>query len=213
MSSGDESPESGVRRTGVVRRTDLTRQRPSTARRDWLALVSVAGLSVIVLLILSGMFNGPFSGPSGPPASTFAVTSPTHSLKPTYTPEASATPTPSPTPSSSPSPSPTPSPSPSPSPSPTPVPSPTAPAYGLVIIEPKHKAVVSERTIIIRGLAQPNVTIVREVPFWFDQPVLTDGTGRWSMAVELNPGENTFVFRVGDDAGTRVTLTVYYTPG
>jgi hypothetical protein len=33
------------------------------------------------------------------------------------------------------------------------------------------------------------------------------------MAVELAQGENTFTFRVGDDPGTRVVLTVYYTPG
>lgn len=72
---------------------------------------------------------------------------------------------------------------------------------------------MTERTIIVRGLAQPDVTIVREVPFWFDQLTATDGAGHWSMAVELSQGENTFVLRVGDDPGTRVTLTVYYTPG
>ena len=54
---------------------------------------------------------------------------------------------------------------------------------------------------------------MREIPFWFDQQTAADGAGRWSMPVELNPGENTFNFRVGNDGGTRVTLTVYYTPG
>jgi hypothetical protein len=92
------------------------------------------------------------------------------------------------------------------------VPSRTSPAYGLIILEPKHKAVVVDRTIVVRGLTQPNATIVREVPFWFDQQTFADGQGRWSMPVELNPGENTFTFRVGDDAGTRTTLTVYYQP-
>lgn len=72
---------------------------------------------------------------------------------------------------------------------------------------------MTERAIVVRGLAQPNVTIAREVPFWFDQVTATDGAGHWSMPVELNQGENTFVFRVGGDPGTRVTLTVYYTPG
>jgi hypothetical protein len=72
---------------------------------------------------------------------------------------------------------------------------------------------VADRSIIVRGLTQPEAVVVREVPFWFDQTTLADGQGRWSMALELNPGENTFTFRVGDDAATRVTLTVYYQPG
>jgi hypothetical protein len=81
----------------------------------------------------------------------------------------------------------------------------------LVILDPIDGASSPDRVIAVRGLAQPNVTVVREVPFWFDQTAPADGEGRWSMLVELAIGQNTLTFRVGDDTSTRVTLNVYYT--
>ena len=81
-----------------------------------------------------------------------------------------------------------------------------------MILEPIDGAASPDRVIAVRGLAQPNVTVVREVPLWFDQTVPADGAGQWSMLVELAVGQNVMTFRVGDDAGTRVTLTVYYNP-
>jgi hypothetical protein len=82
----------------------------------------------------------------------------------------------------------------------------------LVILEPTDGASSPDRVIAVRGLAQPNVIVVREVPLWFDQTAPADGEGRWSMLVELAVGQNTMSFRVGDDPATRVTLTVYYNP-
>jgi hypothetical protein len=84
------------------------------------------------------------------------------------------------------------------------------PAEGLVIVEPPNQSIFTERSIVVRGLAQPGVTITREVPFWFDDHTIADTRGRWSFALTLNEGENQFHFRVGDDFSTQQTLTVYY---
>jgi hypothetical protein len=223
MASGDEVPDSGQRRTGVVRRADLVRSRPSTARRDWLALVGVAALAVVVLAVLSSLFGGQPVVNAGPTSTAgIAAASGTPTLKPTFSPEASATPTPSPTPSPTasptpipsrtPTPSPSPSPTPSPTPTPGPTPAPTAPPFGLLILDPIDGSTSADRAIVIRGLTQPGATVTREVPFWFDEHTVADGAGRWSFVESLNPGGNAFNFRVADDASTAVTLTVYYTP-
>jgi hypothetical protein len=54
--------------------------------------------------------------------------------------------------------------------------------------------------------------ITRVVPFWFDEHTTADSAGRWSFVEQLNPGENTFTFRVADDSATEATLTLYYSP-
>jgi hypothetical protein len=92
------------------------------------------------------------------------------------------------------------------------VPEPTAPAYGLVIVEPANGYMSLNRSLLIRGLAQPGATITRDVPMWFDEHTVADSEGRWSFIEGLNIGQNTFMFRVGDDTATEVTLTVYYLP-
>ena len=94
----------------------------------------------------------------------------------------------------------------------SPSPTPTPPAFGLIILEPADGSTSADRTIIIRGLAQPNATITRDVPLWFDEHKVADGSGRWSFVESLNPGENKFTFRVGDDISTAVTLTVAPAP-
>jgi hypothetical protein len=83
---------------------------------------------------------------------------------------------------------------------------------GLLITEPIDRSVVAEGAIVVRGLAQPRVRITRDIRFWFDQHTTSDATGRWSMAVELSPGENVLTFRVGDQMDTQRTVIVYYEP-
>ena len=84
---------------------------------------------------------------------------------------------------------------------------------GLVILEPANGATTSERAIVVRGLARPGTVVTRDVPLWFDEHTTTDSTGHWSFIEQLNPGENSFTFRVADDRSTETTLVVYYTPG
>jgi hypothetical protein len=87
------------------------------------------------------------------------------------------------------------------------------PSLGLVVLEPPDGTTTSEASIVISGLSQPNATITRDVPLWFDEHAIADGNGLWSFTEPLNIGENTFTFRVGDDTATAVTITVYYSPG
>jgi hypothetical protein len=87
-----------------------------------------------------------------------------------------------------------------------------SPAVGLKIVKPTDGFTTRSNSIVISGTAQPNVTITRDVPLWFDEHVVADDRGRWSFTEPLNVGENTFTFRVGDDTATAVTLTVYYSP-
>jgi hypothetical protein len=52
--------------------------------------------------------------------------------------------------------------------------------------------------------------VTRDVPLWFDEHVVADSTGRWSFVLQLNPGVNTFMFRIGDDRATERSLMVNY---
>jgi hypothetical protein len=80
----------------------------------------------------------------------------------------------------------------------------------LLIVEPVEGSSVSDPIIVVRGLAAPNSVITRDIPLWFDEHVVADSLGRWSFVLQLNPGQNTFMFRVGDDLATERSLTVYY---
>jgi hypothetical protein len=168
-------------------------------------------------------------------SSLVAFSQETPAPTPSPTPTPAPTPTPIPTPTSSPTPTPPPSPTarltPTPStsltatPLPTAPPSttpsttpstapttPTTPAYGLVIVEPVDGSTTTDHAIVIRGLTQPDATITRDVPMWFDEHTVADSAGRWSFIEPLNVGENTFTFRVGDDTATDVTITINYAP-
>lgn len=81
---------------------------------------------------------------------------------------------------------------------------------GLVITEPADGWSTTVGAVTVRGLAAPGSTITREIPFWFDEHAVADLTGRWSFDVQLNPGENVFTFRVGDESATAQTLTVHH---
>lgn len=206
-------------RSGVVQRGALRRVRHADPRRDWLGGVIVAVMAGIVLVALSGAFNGAPdrsssaavaatpSGPAPPSASTPAV-----SARPTSSPIPTRPPTPSPTPTRPPTPSPPPTPRPTPTatPRPTSTRAPTQPPLtgGLVILEPADGAIVFDELIVVRGLAPPGVTITRDIPLWFDEHSVAGATGGWSFAVKLEAGENTLKFRLGDDIGTTRTLTV-----
>jgi hypothetical protein len=88
---------------------------------------------------------------------------------------------------------------------------PTA-VVGLVILDPADGAQTNSGSIVIDGMAPPNATVTHDVPMWFDEHTIADATGRWSFTEPLNAGENKFMFRVGDDTATEVTITVYYVP-
>lgn len=81
-----------------------------------------------------------------------------------------------------------------------------------MILEPSDGTTTRDSSIVISGLAEPNATITRDVPLWFDEHAVADAAGQWSFTELLNIGENTFTFRVGDDTATAVTITVYYSP-
>lgn len=225
-----------TQRSGTIPRGQLRRAAPSTGGRNWLAALVVATLAIVVLAAVGGVFPvGTADPPAGetlaPGASGTAAaalpspgTTPTGSVAPPPSPTATAASTrsPTPTPRPSPSPSPTqaptrpPTPTPTTRPSPTPAASPrgsaapTVPASGLIIVEPADGAVVSDRSIIVRGLAPPGATITRDIPFWFDEHTTADAAGRWSFAVELVAGENKLTFRIGDQSPTSETVTVRY---
>ncbi|CAN5170919.1 hypothetical protein BH24CHL7_BH24CHL7_07550 [soil metagenome] len=84
------------------------------------------------------------------------------------------------------------------------------PAGGLIILEPLDGETVIENAIVVRGLAPAGATITRHVPFWFDEHTVADSAGRWSFALALHEGENSFTFRIDDDLATQRTLTVFY---
>ena len=167
--------------------------------------------------------------PSTSPSPTRSLLPP-FSFEPTTAPTPTFTPTPPlPTPEPTPTPSPTPTPTPSPTPTPTPVPTapptlppteqplptsptepdPGVPAEGLVITEPLDRSSTVERVVIVRGLAAPGATVTRDVPMWFDEHTVADNAGRWSFVVQLAIGDNSFTFRVGDDASTARVLNVH----
>jgi hypothetical protein len=78
-----------------------------------------------------------------------------------------------------------------------------------VVVDPPDGHSTTEGAVIVRGLAQPGSTITRDVPMWFDEQVLADGSGTWSFPLALRDGENTFTFRIDDDLSTAQTLTIY----
>ena len=156
----------------------------------------------------------PTSSPSPTPSPTQPPT-PTPTLAPTPSPSPTLPPTPPPTPTPTLAPTPTASlPAlPPPTPTPTLAPTPTqAPAEGFEILEPQDGATVHETSIQISGVAPPGATVTHDIPMWFDEHTIADGKGRWSFVENLAVGENKFMFRVGDDVASEVTITVFCAP-
>jgi hypothetical protein len=107
------------------------------------------------------------------------------------------------------------SPSPQPSPTvagPTLAPTSEAPPYGLTILSPLDGAVVGSHQVTVIGSAPAGITVVHDVPMWFDSRTTADGTGHWAMTVDLNKGENRLRFRLGDDKSTTKEIRVTYSP-
>ena len=108
-------------------------------------------------------------------------------------------------------PKPTPNPTASPTPRPSRTPRPTLPtAFG--VEDPSDGARTAGTVILVRGHAPPRGTITRDVALWFDQHVVADAAGHWSMEVPLAAGENRLTFRLGDDRKTDATITVTSDP-
>lgn len=107
--------------------------------------------------------------------------------------------------------------SPSPQPSataagPTLAPTSEAPPFGLLILSPLDGAVVGSHQVTVIGSAPAGITVVHDVPMWFDSRTTADGTGHWAMTVDLNKGENRLKFRLGDDKSTTKEIRVTYAP-
>ena len=89
---------------------------------------------------------------------------------------------------------------------------PSAPIVGLTIQSPRDGDVVATGEVTVIGLAPPGLSITRDVSFGLDQHTTVDGTGHWAIGVRLDQGENTLVFRIGDDRSTEQKIRVTFTP-
>lgn len=89
---------------------------------------------------------------------------------------------------------------------------PPAPIVGLTILSPTDGQAVATKDVTVIGTAPPGLTVTQDISFGFDQHTTVDGTGHWAIKVDLNVGENNLAFRIGDDASTRQTMRVIYTP-
>jgi hypothetical protein len=88
---------------------------------------------------------------------------------------------------------------------------PSAPIVGLTIVSPRDGDVVSTEEVTVIGVAPPGLRITRDVSLFPDQHATVDGTGHWAIAVRLDQGDNTLVFRIGDDRSTEQRIRVTYT--
>ncbi len=91
-------------------------------------------------------------------------------------------------------------------------PPPSAPIVGLTIQSPRDGEVIATSEATVIGLAPPGLSITRDVSFGLDQHTTADGTGHWAIGVRLDQGENTLVFRIGDDRSTEQKIRVTFQP-
>ena len=89
---------------------------------------------------------------------------------------------------------------------------PSAPIVGITIESPQDGQAVATGEVTVIGIAPPGLTITRDISFGLDQHTTVDGTGHWAMGVRLEQGENTLVFRIGDDRSTERKLRVRFVP-
>jgi hypothetical protein len=92
----------------------------------------------------------------------------------------------------------------------TPMPSP--PIVGMTIQTPHDGDKVATEEVTVIGLAPPGLTITRDISLFPDQHAAVDSTGHWAIAVHLDQGENTLVFRIGDDRSTEQRIRITFTP-
>ena len=89
---------------------------------------------------------------------------------------------------------------------------PSAPIVGITIESPQDGQAVATGEVTVIGIAPPGLTITRDISFGLDQHTTVDGTGHWAMGVRLEQGDNTLVFRIGDDRSTEKKLRVTFVP-
>jgi hypothetical protein len=89
---------------------------------------------------------------------------------------------------------------------------PIAPIVGITFESPQDGQAVATRDVAVIGIAPPGLTITRDVSFGLDQHTVVDGTGHWAIGVRLEEGDNTLVFRIGDDRSTEKRLRVRFVP-
>jgi hypothetical protein len=82
----------------------------------------------------------------------------------------------------------------------------------MTIQSPRDGDVVSTEEVTVIGVAPPGLRITRDISLRPDQHATVDSTGHWAIAVRLDGGENTLVFRIGDDRSTEQRIRVTYTP-
>jgi hypothetical protein len=88
----------------------------------------------------------------------------------------------------------------------------SAPIVGLTIQSPHDGDVVATKEVTVIGLAPPGLSITRDVSLFPDQHAAVDSTGHWAIAVNLDQGDNTLVFRIGDDRSTEQRIRIRFTP-
>jgi hypothetical protein len=81
-------------------------------------------------------------------------------------------------------------------------------AARLRILAPLDGDVVEADTVTVRGVARPGSVITRDIPVWPDQHVSADASGRWTMVVGLQTGDNVLRFRIADDRTTEIALHI-----
>jgi len=173
---------------------------------------SASAISSLPVFVQDTPTPSPLPTATPSPTPTLLAT-PTPAQSPTLPPTVAPTLTPTPSPIQTATPTPTPIATPAITPSPSPTPAPTStPVVGLVITSPRDGATVSSSPVVIKGKAPPGSTITHDIPLGFDEHTTADAQGRWSFSESLAPGENKFVFRIGDDRSTEVTLTITFSP-
>lgn len=89
---------------------------------------------------------------------------------------------------------------------------PSAPIVGMTVQSPRDGEQVFTQEVTVIGLAPPGTRITRDVSLRPDQHATADSTGHWAIAVSLDNGENTLVFRIGDDRSTEQRIRITFTP-
>lgn len=89
---------------------------------------------------------------------------------------------------------------------------PSPPIVGMTVQSPRDGEQLFTQEVTVIGLAPPGTRITRDVSLRPDQHATADSTGHWAIAVSLDQGENTLVFRIGDDRSTEQRIRVTYTP-
>jgi micrococcal nuclease len=82
----------------------------------------------------------------------------------------------------------------------------------ITFTEPSDGAILTSKTIVVRGTAGAGARIVRDIPAGLDQSTRAASDGTWSMELSLKRGLNTLRFRIEDEKATTRTLRLVYQP-